>query len=151
MTPWIIIQDENGKEVGRKIKGRGRPPKGFAKSEKDGNWYAVSSLLKKFEEFGKKIDDVIDDKLQENVERVEKVRVSRRSKVVQAEHKTTVEKFCKGCHVLSSEVGEDGIIILHGPIVCGPTGLDDFTFDTQPVFNRIEIDTTKGTVSGWGG
>lgn len=37
-THYYIVQDENGNELSRKVAGRGKPPKKYAKGE-DGNFY----------------------------------------------------------------------------------------------------------------
>ena len=44
MATYLIWLDDNGHEIKRKQKGRGRAPGGFSKGE-DGNWYAIASAL----------------------------------------------------------------------------------------------------------
>jgi hypothetical protein len=133
MAVFLIWLDEDGKEIKRKHKGRGRPPSGAVKRD-DGNWY-LSASPKKTEANGE-------------VE-VEKPKPRKRQRRITARQAVSVEQFAKACHVLGKEQDERHVRLIT-PIISGKTGLIELDeIPGSPLFHSIEIDLQAGSVAVW--
>jgi len=133
---WIIWLDEDGKEVKRKRKGRGRGPRNFVKSESDGNWYFHPPWSQPKSDDGGDGEVVVKEQ-----PKPKKVRV------VEAHKQTTSDAIIQACHSMRVNT-ENSLTTLDIPVVMKKTGLLEIdSFSGQPLFHKIEIDRATGSVS----
>ena len=137
---YIISLDNQGKEVDRKVKTRGRPPKGFYRHS-DGNFYNRSPLKPVETEKPQEV------KVNEEDSQIENVRPKKR---IVAHKRTTLKKLLGACCPYRSFVIDDEIHLI-SPIFVKETGLVILdSFGGQPIFHEIIIDTLCSTVTVFG-
>ena len=127
MSDYIWL-DENGKEIARKLRTRGRPPLNAVQRE-DGNFYVPFSPENK--------------SLPQNpsLPLVEEV------PVVQSE-KISLNDFLSCCFVSRGDFICDGpVVTLNRVVITGKTNLSRIPFNS--VFSRIEIDRKNNVTKVW--
>jgi len=135
MADYIWL-DEDGEEVDRKPKGRGRSRKGFTQAD-DGNWY--NRPLAAPEEPPEDPEEPPEDP--EDVEPV--VTHRRRVKIVKATKRVTVGQVTKTLFALDL-LQEDGLVTVIGPVVEGDCGVEQIL--PNAIYSKIELDTVADEI-----
>jgi hypothetical protein len=152
----IIYVDEQGKEIDRKAKGRGRPPKGDVQPNGD----IIITLIKESASIPlpKKQTPKIEEKSLEanpaeaveadNV-MVETVTPIRKKKAIRVSPSITLDALIQAFMPLE-KIQNDGMIILNGVIVNQKLGSEfEILIPYQSVYSRVIIDIKNNNIKFW--